>query len=185
MYQQFNPRFSSSRFESLQSESTQVITVNVVCDGSPSRIRSVRRISLGMTTRPSSSILLTMPVARIKNASDCSNWLKQSGLFIDLLSAAHTSSRVRSLRESGRFMRGGPSTGCALRLLLPPARELGDSGLAVPAVALVGLHLFQRRGGGGLVLEEQDLAIPSHDPAHHAVTGDSDSKQCIILTFAE
>ncbi len=28
---------------------------NVVCDGSPSRIRRVRRISLGITTRPRSS----------------------------------------------------------------------------------------------------------------------------------
>ena len=28
---------------------------NVICDGSPSRIRMVRRISLGMTTRPRSS----------------------------------------------------------------------------------------------------------------------------------
>ena len=38
---------------------------NVICDGSPSRIRMVRRISLGMTTRPRSSIRLTMPVAFI------------------------------------------------------------------------------------------------------------------------
>ncbi len=32
-------------------------------DGSPSRIRIVRRISLGMTTLPRSSIRLTIPVA--------------------------------------------------------------------------------------------------------------------------
>ena len=38
---------------------------NIICDGSPSRMRSVRRISLGITTRPSSSILRTMPVALI------------------------------------------------------------------------------------------------------------------------
>ena len=38
---------------------------NVVSDGSPSRIRIVRRISLGMTTLPRSSILLTIPVAFI------------------------------------------------------------------------------------------------------------------------
>ena len=36
---------------------------NVVSDGSPSRIRMVRRISLGITTLPRSSILLTIPVA--------------------------------------------------------------------------------------------------------------------------
>ena len=38
---------------------------NVICDGSPSRILMVRRISLGMTTRPRSSIRLTIPVAFI------------------------------------------------------------------------------------------------------------------------
>ena len=38
---------------------------NVVSDGSPSRIRMVRRISLGMTTLPRSSILRTIPVAFI------------------------------------------------------------------------------------------------------------------------
>ena len=37
---------------------------HVVSNRSPSRIRSVRLISLGMTTRPSSSILRTIPVAR-------------------------------------------------------------------------------------------------------------------------
>ena len=37
--------------------------VNVVCDGSPSRIRMVRRISLGITTRPRSSMRRTIPVA--------------------------------------------------------------------------------------------------------------------------
>lgn len=42
---------------------------HVVSNRSPSRIRSVRRISLGMTTRPNSSILRTMPVARTPSAS--------------------------------------------------------------------------------------------------------------------
>ena len=36
-----------------------------ISKGSPSRIRMVRRISLGITTRPRSSIFLTMPVAFI------------------------------------------------------------------------------------------------------------------------
>ena len=36
-----------------------------ISSGSPSRMRMVRRISLGMTTRPRSSILRTMPVAFI------------------------------------------------------------------------------------------------------------------------
>ena len=38
---------------------------NVICDGSPSRMRMVRRISFGMTTRPRSSIRRTIPVAFI------------------------------------------------------------------------------------------------------------------------
>ena len=41
------------------------IGVNVVSDGSPSLIRRVRLISLGMTMRPRSSTRLTMPVAFI------------------------------------------------------------------------------------------------------------------------
>jgi hypothetical protein len=40
-------------------------SVNVVSRGSPSRMRIVRRISLGITTLPKSSILLTIPVAFI------------------------------------------------------------------------------------------------------------------------
>ena len=36
-----------------------------ISSGSPSRIRRVRRISFGITTRPRSSILLTIPVAFI------------------------------------------------------------------------------------------------------------------------
>lgn len=39
--------------------------VKVICNGSPSRIRIVLLISLGMTTLPRSSILLTIPVAFI------------------------------------------------------------------------------------------------------------------------
>ena len=42
--------------------------VNAVCNGSPSRIRSVRRISFGITTRPRSSIRRTMPVAFISQS---------------------------------------------------------------------------------------------------------------------
>ena len=38
---------------------------NVICDGSPSRIRRVRRISFGMTILPRSSIRRTIPVAFI------------------------------------------------------------------------------------------------------------------------
>ena len=41
------------------------IGVNVVCDGSPSRILRVLRISLGITILPKSSTRLTIPVAFI------------------------------------------------------------------------------------------------------------------------
>ena len=41
------------------------ISVNVVCDGSPSLMRRVLLISFGITILPKSSTLLTMPVAFI------------------------------------------------------------------------------------------------------------------------
>ena len=43
--------------------------VNVISNGSPSRIRRVRLISFGITTRPRSSILRTIPVAFISKIS--------------------------------------------------------------------------------------------------------------------
>lgn len=49
----------------LRNQSEQLFTVNVIQSGSPSRIRNVRRISLGTTMRPRSSILRTIPVAFI------------------------------------------------------------------------------------------------------------------------
>ena len=65
-YVQLPSGFKSHRFSSssiaAQQESNRVHVVN---NGSPSRIRMVRRISLGMTTLPRSSILLTIPVAFI------------------------------------------------------------------------------------------------------------------------
>ena len=64
-------RFSSSSIAA-QQESNRV---HVVCNGSPSRIRMVRRISLGMTTLPRSSILLTIPVAFILYLSPCFQYL--------------------------------------------------------------------------------------------------------------
>ena len=45
--------------------------VNDVCNGSPSRIRRVRRISFGMTILPKSSTRRTMPVAFIFLSSPC------------------------------------------------------------------------------------------------------------------
>ena len=47
------------------AQQNRSIGVNVVCDGSPSRMRRVRLISLGMTILPKSSTRLTMPVAFI------------------------------------------------------------------------------------------------------------------------
>ena len=48
-----------------ESKRSFSICVNVISDGSPSRMRIVLRISLGMTTLPRSSIRLTIPVAFI------------------------------------------------------------------------------------------------------------------------
>ena len=60
------PQFMPSFFDRLIIPRQKIsICVNVICNGSPSRIRMVRRISFGMTTRPRSSILLTIPVAFI------------------------------------------------------------------------------------------------------------------------
>ena len=46
------------------------VGVNVVSVGSPSRMRMVRRISLGNTKRPSSSQRLVTPVERLANSVD-------------------------------------------------------------------------------------------------------------------
>ena len=51
--------------KSIKAYTNRKIGVNDVSVGSPSRIRIVLRISLGITTRPRSSILLTIPVAFI------------------------------------------------------------------------------------------------------------------------
>lgn len=50
---------------SVRNQRDKVCTVHAINRGSPSRIRIVRRISFGMTTRPRSSIRRTMPVAFI------------------------------------------------------------------------------------------------------------------------
>ena len=49
--------------KSIRAYKNRATGVNVVSVGSPSRIRIVRRISFGITTRPRSSIRLTIPVA--------------------------------------------------------------------------------------------------------------------------
>ena len=46
-------------------EQNTISRVNVISEGSPILIRSVRRISFGITMRPRSSIRLTIPVAFI------------------------------------------------------------------------------------------------------------------------
>ena len=60
-FQYYNTRFSNASI----AKANLSVGVNVINDGSPSLIRIVRRISLGITTRPKSSILLTIPVAFI------------------------------------------------------------------------------------------------------------------------
>ena len=56
---------SISIVQSAKQRPDKVFRANVINNGSPSRIRMVRRISLGMTTRPRSSIRRTIPVAFI------------------------------------------------------------------------------------------------------------------------
>ena len=56
---------SVSIVQSAKQRPDKVFRANVINNGSPSRIRMVRRISLGMTTRPRSSIRRTIPVAFI------------------------------------------------------------------------------------------------------------------------
>ena len=58
---------SISIVQSAKQRPDKVFRANVINNGSPSRIRMVRRISLGMTTRPRSSIRRTIPVAFIYN----------------------------------------------------------------------------------------------------------------------
>jgi len=57
--------YSAKYTSKVRNQPLKVYTVNVVNNGSPSRIRMVRRISFGITTLPKSSILLTIPVAFI------------------------------------------------------------------------------------------------------------------------
>ncbi len=57
--------YESVAVQSVRQRRDKVFRVNVISVGSPSRIRMVRLISLGMTTLPRSSILLTIPVAFI------------------------------------------------------------------------------------------------------------------------
>ena len=68
VYFKGNPQYCQeivllSRFPTAQAN--RCLTVNDVNKGSPSRMRRVRRISLGMTIRPRSSTRLTIPVAFI------------------------------------------------------------------------------------------------------------------------
>ena len=57
--------FSFVAAQRARNQRDKVFCVNVVSNGSPSRMRIVLLISLGMTTLPRSSILLTIPVAFI------------------------------------------------------------------------------------------------------------------------
>lgn len=56
---------SISIVQSAKQRPDKVFRANVINNGSPSRIRMVRRISLGITTRPRSSMRRTIPVAFI------------------------------------------------------------------------------------------------------------------------
>ena len=69
-----NATFTETVIQSAHKRPDKVYTVNVISSGSPSRIRMVRLISLGITTLPRSSMRRTIPVAFIlKTASLQSN----------------------------------------------------------------------------------------------------------------
>ncbi len=57
--------YNAEYAQKVRNRRAKAYTVNVVSKGSPSRIRIVRRISFGITTRPRSSIRRTIPVAFI------------------------------------------------------------------------------------------------------------------------
>ena len=63
--------FSFVAAQRARNQRDKVFRVNVISDGSPSRIRIVLLISLGMTTRPRSSMRRTIPVAFIYIKSPC------------------------------------------------------------------------------------------------------------------
>ena len=60
--------------------------VNVVCDGSPTLMCMVRRISFGITTRPRSSIRRTIPVALMcfsLSVSDINKYLQREKKYTE------------------------------------------------------------------------------------------------------
>lgn len=60
-------------------------SLNVVNNGSPSRIRIVRLISFGITTLPRSSILLTIPVAFIYKIPFTANFTEAFRFFSNII----------------------------------------------------------------------------------------------------
>ena len=87
----------------IKAKQKRSIRVNPISDGSPSRIRRVRRISLGITTRPSSSILRTMPVAFKYSASLFSvsnlHFFHARRFYAHLGTAAGIGSRARAAQK--------------------------------------------------------------------------------------
>ena len=80
-----------------------------------------------------------------------------------------------SLRPSRRRF-SLPATGAILgnrgklmARLLPPAGELGSSSVAVPAVAVICLHCFQRCGRRSLICKQHYIAVFSHNPSYGAL----------------
>ncbi len=100
----------ASRASSISALSSSPCSNTVSC-GSPSRIRSVRRISLGITTLPNSSILRTMPVARTNcSLLHCSSFSRAAsassasrGILHALVGTGSGSSPVTGLVCGGNF----------------------------------------------------------------------------------
>ena len=92
---------------------------NVINNGSPSRIRIVRRISLGMTTRPKSSMRRTIPVAFIYQIPPAVAFCRQRVV------SAKSGCLCKNLRKdfAGRVVRSGARAPCGRRLFCFDMRD--------------------------------------------------------------
>ena len=94
---------------------------NVVSDGSPSRMCMVRRISLGMTTRPRSSMRRTIPVAFI-----CKNLLCFYPLTGLVFAGAFLLCGQRCVNQNPSLRRGSPAWFCNRYLCSRPQNILAN-----------------------------------------------------------
>ena len=116
--------------------------VNVINDGSPSRIRIVRRISLGMTTRPKSSMRRTIPVAFIYQIPPAVAFCRQRVV------SAKSGCLCKNLRKdfAGRVGRSGARAPCGRRLFWFDMRDTRRASALTEA--LYGEKVLPSQGDG-------------------------------------